>query len=153
MSWSGIFLVHVPEGISSQAAVDETIVGWLANPSVPGSHLTAVPDPVEVEHDPDWPARALEVVMGVNPDLRPDDDGGFLDDGVGPVHVYVYGSEVQLRPKKFWENPDNLDGFAIMWSYCVALGKSDCVAHDPDEEELIDLTLDVETARSWYNWI
>jgi len=153
MSWSGIFLVHVPDGVSSREAVDETIVGWLANPSVQGSHLTAVPDIVEIEHDPDWRARALESVLEVNPELRPVEDGGFLDDGVGPVYVYVYGTEVQLRPKKLWENLNDLDGFAIMWSYCVALGETGCVAHDPDEEGLIDLTLDVETARSWYNWI
>ena len=153
MSWPGIFLVHVPEGVPPQAAVNETIVGWYANPGVPGSHLMAVPDIVEFEHDPDWPAKALETVLKVNPDLEPVEDDGFLDDGVGPVFVYVYGTEVQLRPKKYWENPNDLDGFAIMWSYCVALGETGCVAHDPDEDELIDLALDVETARSWYNWI
>jgi hypothetical protein len=153
MSWSGIFLVHVPEGVSPQSAVDETIVGWVANPSVPGSHLTVVPDLVEIKHDPEWSTRALEAVLGVNPDLLPVEDTGFLDDGVGPVYVQVYGKEAQLMPKKFWENPDDLDGFAIMWSYCVALGRTGCVAHDPDEEELIDLSIDVETARSWYNWI
>ena len=153
MSWSGIFLVHVPEGVPAQAAVDETIVGWFANPNVPGSHLMAVPDLVEIEPDPEWPAKALAAVMGVNPDLRPVDDSGFLDDGIGPVFVQVYGTEVQLMPKKLWEDPDDLDGFAIMWSYCVALGKTGCVAHDPDEEELVDLSIDVETARSWYNWI
>jgi hypothetical protein len=113
----------------------------------------AVPDQIEIEHDPEWPAKALEAVLGVNPDLRPVGDTGFLDDGVGPVFVQVYGKEVQLRPKKLWENPDDLDGFAIMWSHCVALGKTGCVAHDPDEDELVDLSIDVETARSWYNWI
>ena len=77
----------------------------------------------------------------------------ILDDGVGPVFVYVYGTEAQLQPKKFWANPDDLDGFAIMWSYCVALGETGCVGHDPDEGDLIDLTLDMETARSWYGWI
>ena len=153
MSWPGIFLVHVPEGVSPQAAVNETIVGWIANPSVPGSHLMAVPDLVEIEHDPDWPAKARETVLEVNRDLEFVDDGGYFDDGVGPVYVYVYGTEVQLRPKKYWANPEDLDGFAIMWSYCVALGRTGCVAHDPEEDELIDLTLDVETARSWYNWI
>lgn len=153
MSWPGIFLVHVPEGVSARAAVNETIDSWFANPGVPGSHLMAVPDLVEIEHDPDWPERAMETVLEVNPDLEPVAEGGFLDDGVGPVYVYVYGTEVQLRPKKFWKNPDDLDGFAIMWSYCVALEKTGCVAHDPDEDELIDLTLDMETARSWYNWI
>jgi hypothetical protein len=153
MSWSGIFLVHVPEGASPEAVVNETIVGWIANPSVSGSHLMAVPDVVVIEHDPDWPAKALAAVMGVNPDLRPVDDSGFLDDGVGPVFVHVYGTEVQLMPKKFWDNPRDLDGFEIMWSYCIALGETGCVAHDPDEDELIDLTLDLETARSWYNWI
>jgi hypothetical protein len=89
----------------------------------------------------------------VNPKLRPVEGEGFLDDGVGPVFVYVYDTEVRLRPKKLRAKPDDLDGFAIMWSYCVALGKTRCVAHDPDEEELIDLAVDMETARDWYGWI
>jgi hypothetical protein len=153
VSWPGIFLVHVPEGVSPQAAVNETIVGWIADPGGPDSHLMVVPDLVEIEHDPEWPAMALATVLGVNPDLEFVEDGGLLDDGVGPVYVFVYGTEAQLRPKKYWANSDRLDGFAIMWSYCVSLGKTGCVAHDPDEDELIDLALDVETARSWYNWI
>jgi hypothetical protein len=153
VSWAGIFLVHVPEGVSPEAAVNETIVGWLPDPRDTGPHLVAVPDLVEIEHDPDWPAKARKALLGVNPDLRPVEGEGFLDDGLGPVFVYVYGTEVQLQPKKFWANPDDLDGFAIMWSYCLALGKTGCVAHDPDEEELIDLTLDMETARNWYGWI
>lgn len=79
MSWPGIFLVHVPEGVPPQAAVDETIVGWVANSNVSGSHLMALPNPVEIEHDPAWSERALEAVLGVNPNLRPIDDTGFLD--------------------------------------------------------------------------
>jgi hypothetical protein len=153
MSWPGIFLVHVPDGVSPEAAVNETIVGWMPDPRDPGPHLMAVPDLVEIEHDPEWPSRAREALLRVNSNLRRVEDGGYFDDGVGPVYVYVYGSEAQLRPKRNWVNPDGLDGFEIMWSYCVALGETGCVAHDPDEEGFIDLTLDAHSAWRRYNWI
>ena len=152
MSWSGIYLVHVPEGVSPRAAVDETIAGWFANPVAPGSHLAAVPPHVEIEHDPTWPSRAVTALQEVNPELRRVDDGGF-DDGVGPGVIYVYGTEAQLMPKKDGEEPNDLDGFAIMWSYCKALADTGCVAHDPDDDEIIDLSLELWEARRWYNWL
>jgi len=153
MSWSGIYLVHVPDGVTPQQAVDATVVGWLASPHVRGSHLMALSDPVEVEPDPDFRARARDVVMSVNPLLAPRDDGG-LDDGIGPVVIYIYAVEVQLLPKRRWNDPEDVDGFAVMWDYCVALGEgANCVAQDPDEDELIDLSLELWEARRRYNWV
>ncbi|MCL1598274.1 MAG: hypothetical protein M3094_03755, partial [Actinomycetia bacterium] len=90
----------------------------------------------------------------VNPDLRVVDESGTLDDGRGPVWISIYPNEVQLKPKKWWNGDDEVDGFAVMWSYCTALAsRAQCVAHDSEEEELIDLSLDLETARSFYNWL
>jgi hypothetical protein len=160
MSWAGIFLVHVPDGVPSEAAINATVHSWIANPAVPGSHLMAVPDDVQIDHDPEWPSLALEVLMNVNPSLERIDgsgsgwDAGWLDDGTGPVYFKVCGTEVQLRPKKFWDNPEGIDGFTVMWEYATALGQlASCVAHDPDEDLVIDLSLDLEIARSVYNWV
>ncbi len=147
-------MVRVPDGVSARAAVDATTVGWFANPAVPGSHLMAVPDPVVIEDDPEWPALARQVLLDVNPDLKLVEGSGELDDGVGPVVILIYSNEVQLMPKKRWQEPDDMDGFAVMWDYCVALADhADCVGHDPDEDLLIDTSLDLRTARSLYRWI
>ncbi len=158
MSWTGIFLVHVPDDVAPDAVINATVVAWIANPAVPSPHLMGVPDDVEIDHDPEWPSLALEVLLNVNPNLERIGgsgwDAGWLDDGVGPVCIAVYGTEIQLRPKRFWENPTGIDGFAAMWAYATALGEhASCVAHDADEDLLIDLSLDLETARSVYNWI
>jgi hypothetical protein len=154
VSWPGIFLVRVPEGTSPRAAVDATIVGWIPNPNLPRSHIMAVRDPVEIEAAPEWPARCREILFNVNPNLSFVGDSGVLDDGVGPVTIHIYSNEIQLMPKRNWLEPDDMDGFAVMWDYCVALAvHADCVAHDPDDYELINLGLDLRTARRIYNWL
>jgi hypothetical protein len=66
----------------------------------------------------------------------------------------MYSNQVQLQPKKRWQWSKDIDAFAVMWKYCVNINRyAGCVAHDPDYDEVFDLTLDVETARSLYNWM
>jgi hypothetical protein len=153
MGWSGIWLIHVPDDVTPRQAVDATIDGWFANPAVPGSHLMAVPDPVEITLDPEWAAKVKRAIYTVNPNLRRT-EYGYHDDGVGPVMIYIYEDQAQLLPKKQWDDPVDMDGFAVMWDYCVAVADATgCVAHDADDDEIIDLSLDVETARRRYRWI
>jgi len=153
MGWSGIWLVHVPDDVTAQQAIDATIEGWFANPNVPGSHLMAVPDPVKITEDPQWGMKVRNAVLSVNPNLRPTSHG-YLDDGIGPVVIYIYSDQAQVLPKKQWTEPDDMDGFAVMWGYCVKVAeRTGCVAHDPDYDEIVDLSLDVETARDFYLWV
>ena len=153
MGWSGIWCVHVPEGVDPQDAIDATVGAWIIW-DAGGVSIEQNTDPPEVEIDPEWQQRALEVLMDVNPRLRVVDEDGTLDDDRGPVWISVYPDEVQLKPKKRWRNPDEIDGFAVMWEYCTALAsRAQCVAHDSEEEGLIDLSLDLESARSFYNWL
>lgn len=153
MGWSGIWCVHVPYGVDPQDAIDSTVYAWITWDGE-GVSIERNEDPPEMEIDPFWAQRARNVLLGVNPELRAVDESGTLDDGRGPVWITVYPSEVQLKPKKRWNGDPEIDAFAVMWSYCVALAEqAQCVAHDSEEEGLIDLSLDLETARTYYNWI
>jgi hypothetical protein len=153
MSWSGIFLVHVPDGVDPQDAVDATVAAWITWDGE-GLSVEENTDPPIVESDPGWSQLARDVLLGVNPHLQVVDPDGTLDDGVGPVWISVYPDEVQLKPKKAWHGDNEVDGFATMWGYCVALGlQAQCVAHDSEEDGFLDLSLDVETARTVYNWL
>ncbi len=152
MGWSGIWCVHVPNGVDPQDAIDATVVSWIA---WDGEEVSIEPNthPPEVEIDPSWAQRARGVLLSVNPDLREIDEYGTLDDGRGPVWITVYPVEVQLKPKNGWWS-DEIDGFAVMWAYCLALAEqARCVAHDSEEEGLIDLSLDAAMAGSIYNWL
>lgn len=153
MGWSGIFLIHVPDGVDPQDAIDATVGAWII---WDGETVSIEPnlDPPVIPIDPAWAQRARDVLMKVNPDLRVVDDSGTLDDGRGPVWITISSEEVQLRPKSRWRGDGEVDGFAVMWNYCTALASgAQCVAHDSDEEGPIDLSLDLETARSYYNWL
>ncbi len=153
MGWSGIFLVHVPDGVDPQDAIDSTVAAWI---TWGGGTVSIEPNlnPPEIEKDPAWPQRARDVLLSVNPGLRVVDDFGTIDDGRGPVWISIHSDEVQLKPKKRWSGDDEIDGFAVMWSYCTALAsRAQCVAHDSEEEGFVDLSLDLETARSFYNWL
>ncbi len=104
----------------------------------------AVPDVVSIDRDPEWPTAARRVPRSVNPNLKEINgsgwDAGCLDDGVGPVYVKVYDSEVQLRPKKFWENLYGIDGFAAMWACSTALGEhAGCIAHGADRQNALTI--------------
>lgn len=153
MSWSGIWLVHVPEGVTVEQAINATLVP-MAQDSDDEEQASPAPDPIPVPIDPEWSTKARRALLEVNPNLRPVDDSGDLDDGVGPVWIRIYPDQVQLQPKKRWQGPDDIDGFAVMWEYCISVDRhAGCVAHDPDYDEVFDLSLDTETARSLYNWM
>jgi hypothetical protein len=61
---------------------------------------------------------------------------------------------VQLLPRRGWDDPAGQPraGFKVMWRYCQLIADEGCVAHDPDEDELIDLTLSEHEAAAAYLW-
>lgn len=109
--------------------------------------------------DPDFQQGIIDLLAAISPRLRTerlDPNGIRLDDGDGPVVITVYDTEVKLKPPTGWRDPDGADGygFHFMWRYATAIAEAfDCVAHDPDYSEIVDLSLDEHEARQVYGWL
>jgi len=109
-----------------------------------------------------WIDHIVDLLRVENPRfevVEEDSDGDHrrsvvLDDPDGPVSATVYRSEVQLLPRRGWDDPANQPGagFTAMWRYCQVLAGEGCVAHDPDDDELIDLSLTEDEAAATYPW-
>ena len=79
----------------------------------------------------------------------------ILDDD-GPVIATVCPEEVQLQPPRGYTGIEDRQGvgFAAMWRYCQIIADAEhCIAYDPDDDELVDLTLPEGEARRRYNWL
>jgi hypothetical protein len=169
MGWAGISMVRVRPGETPEQAVAATIAEWievteegLVTVSNPGVAATVPSDETDT-----WMDRVVESLEAGNPKLRMTEeklvDGAahhrrwiVLDDDAGPVYFVVYPGEVMVKPGRGYQDPEGQDGsgFAVMWGACQLLARqADCVAYAPDEDEMVDLSLDVATARERYFWM
>jgi hypothetical protein len=169
MSWTGISLVRVSLGQTAEDAVAATIGGWL---TVTEDGMASVPNPRADAPEPSaendrWMDEVVQLLTGANARLRTaeeqfDDGPGHhrrwitLDDDDGPIWFAVYPGEVLVTPARgdarFDDEVD--DPFATMWRMCQLLAReAGCVAYDADEDELVDLSLDLDQARTRYLWM
>jgi hypothetical protein len=156
MGWSGVWLVRKKPGESDEAAIDRTTaasielrngVPWIVpNDNVEGS-----------APDDEFIRAAAARAQSINPRLEvveeTSEDGHLcwlrLAADEGPVDLNVYRGEVQLQWGRAWVDES---GSRSMWSYIKALAEMfDCVAHDPDYGDVLDLSLDEDEFAESYS--
>jgi hypothetical protein len=166
MAWAGISMVRVRPGQTPEQAVTASIAEWF---EVTEDGIETVPNPDAEEVVPSaetdqWMEWVTALLRRANPTLEVVDEHfeespahhrkwTTLDDRLGPVWFAVYPGEVAVRAGRGYADPEGHDGegFAAMWGYCQLLAReAGCVAYAPDEDEMIDLSLDVGTARERY---
>jgi hypothetical protein len=166
VGWSGIWLIALRPGEDAEAAVAHTTDASIDDDD-DGPAIVANDDAEPAERSEAtnaWCERIVALVCRDSPGFaiveeQRDDDGHrqwfALDDPDEPVVATVYADQVQLEPARGYRDPDDQPGlgFRTMWRYCQLLAGEACVAHDPDDDEIIDLSLDEDEARHRYNWI
>jgi hypothetical protein len=164
MGWSGIWLVAVRPGETAEQAVNRGTEAWIEQDD---AGLSIVPNPAAEATDLSaatdrWIDHIVGLLRRENPRfemVEEHHDGDHrrsvvLDDPDGPVSATVYSGEVQLLPRRGWDDPPDQPGYGFfaMWRYCQLIAAEGCVAHDPDDDELVDLTLSGDEAAATYLW-
>lgn len=98
----------------------------------------------------EWNTRALDALTAYQSDLQ-NTEPFVYDDGEGPVYFLTSGGDIQMVPVKRYTPPPSMDAFAVWWGYCQAIASAGpTFAYDLDYFEAIDISLDIEQARSVY---